>query len=388
MGFFKRALLALSLLAQAALGLKAQAPAEIRLAPSEAKAIVQTLVDRKLAAMKAKDMDAYLALLGDQEKEYLVEQRNWFLIYEKSPVSDFATSVEGVKVIDPNTLVATLRDTYYFGTENKDVRDATYDKVFRKTESGWKDCDLDFEQTETEHFIIKFPSEAKRVVPTVEKEAEKGYSSITQIIGMKPADKTIIKMYATRELVRHTTDISVEWVGVGWYEYGESIKFFAYPKNKDFARVVAHELTHKLSLGITDSMATWLAEGLAESYGSYPVTGESPLKSKWFPKSDLAQPLNWLVEHKLWTLNGGRETWRYYAMSGLVVEFLRNAYGEANLKALLQELARNPRYNRGFDPPTMEDENQRRTAAAIRTVYGVSWEDLSQSWLSWISKQG
>lgn len=353
---------------------------------SEAKHIVQELVDRKLQAMKAKDIDTYLALLGNQEKEYLVEQRNWFLIYQKAPVSDFATTIEDVKIIDHETIQAKLRDTFDYGMNRKEQRDATYEKIFRRSVTGWKDCDLNFLDLGTDHFTIKYPKEAKRIASLVAADAETAFKSITEQLGLQPMDRTVIKLYVSREMVRHSSDISVEWLFSGWYEYGESIKFFAYPKVQEFSETVAHELTHKITNDITDSMALWLAEGVAESCElSFGGKGNA-LKTKRCKASEISRSLNWLAESNLWLLPKA-DVSRFYNMSGMVVEFLKDTYGQDKLMSLLKELAKNPKYDRGYDPKTMEAENQRRTAAAIQVVYGLSWEDLDKKWLSWISEQ-
>ncbi len=353
---------------------------------SEAKHIVQELVDRKLRAMKAKDIDAYLAILGNQEKEYFVEQRNWFLIYQRAPVSDFATMIEEVKIIDQKTIQAKLRDTFSYGTDKKEQRDATYEKVFRKSETGWKDCDLNFLDLGTDHFVIKYPKDAKRIAPIVAADAEKAYESVTKQLGLDPTDKTLIKLYVSREMVRHSSDISVEWLFSGWYEYGESIKFFAYPRIQEFSETVAHGLTHKITIGITDSMALWLAEGIAESCELGSGGKGNALKTKRCKASEISRSLNWLAVIDLWSLPKA-DVSLFYNMSGMVVEFLKDTYGQDKVMSLLKELAKNPRYDRGYDPKTMEAENQRRTEAAIQVVYGISWEDLDKKWLSWISEQ-
>lgn len=66
----------------------------------------------------------------------------------------------------------------------------------------------------------------------------------------------------------------------------------------------------------------------------------------------------------------------------------RGALGEpARVKALLTELAKYPRYDRGYDYGKMEQENQKRLHQAIKTVLGVNMDTFSRRWLKWISSQ-
>ena len=69
---------------------------------------MQRLAAAKLAALQAKDMDQYLALIDRADPEYYTEQRNWFLIYRDAVTADFTIEVKRVEKVDATTLVATL----------------------------------------------------------------------------------------------------------------------------------------------------------------------------------------------------------------------------------------------------------------------------------------
>ena len=91
-------------------------------AEESAEEIVQRLVAAKLAALQAKDMDQYLALIDGSDPEYITEQRNWFLIYRDAVTADFTIKVKRAEKIDATTIAATLDQHYLYGPEKADRR--------------------------------------------------------------------------------------------------------------------------------------------------------------------------------------------------------------------------------------------------------------------------
>jgi hypothetical protein len=77
-------------------------------AADSAEAIVKELVAAKLEAMKAKDIKRYLALITETDKEYYIEQRNWFLIYLDAVTSDFTIEVIKAQKINDTMIIASL----------------------------------------------------------------------------------------------------------------------------------------------------------------------------------------------------------------------------------------------------------------------------------------
>ena len=74
-------------------------------------------------------------------------------------------------------------------------------------------------------------------------------------------------------------------------------------------------------------------------------------------------------------------------MSSMLVEFMVKTYGLDKLKAILQELSKYPRYNRGYDYGEMELENNKRLHQAIESVLGTDMVTFNQQWLEWIESQ-
>jgi hypothetical protein len=355
-------------------------------AAESAEAIVHRLVSAKLAALQAKDIDGYLTLLDESDPAYITEQRNWFLIYQDAVTADFTIEVMHVEEIDATTIVATLDQHYLYGPEKAD-RQVSYEAKYRLTPTDWKEADLNYREIETPHFVIKYQAEVEDKAGEVSEEAEKAYASVVEKLGLLPNGKTTLKLFADQELLRQNTDIRVAYLFSGWAESHESIKLYARREKEAFARVIAHELTHKITLEITDSLNSWLAEGLAIYFGSIPFREGNVLHMGWYTAEELAQPISWLEETNLIELIDERTIGLFNAVSSMVVEFMVDTYGLEKIHALLTALSKYPRYGRGYDYAGMELENQTRLHQAIETVLGVKMDTFNQRWLDWIRSQ-
>ncbi len=298
-------------------------------------------------------------MLDATDQEYYTEQRNWFLIYRDAVTADFSIEIKRVEKVDATTIVATLYQHYLYGPEKADRR-VTYDVKFTLTPDGWKDADINLRVIETPHFVIKYQRAVEAKAKEVSTEAEKAYVSVVEKLGLVPSGKTTLKLFADQELLRQNTDIRVAYLFNGWGEDGESIKLYGFREKEVFAGVVAHELTHKITLGVTDSLNSWLAEGLSIYFGSTPFREGNVLHMGWYTAAELAQPISWLETTTLIDLTDEKTIGLFYAVSSMVVEFMVDTYGLDKMQALLTELAKNPRYDRGYDYGAMEQENQKR----------------------------
>jgi len=352
-----------------------------------AKEIVAQLVTAKVDAVRAKDTEAYLALVNEADPEYYTEQRNWFLILQDAVVADFSIEVQEVEAVDDETLVASLKQHYLYGPERAD-RTIAYEERYVRTPAGWKDADLNFASMETAHFLVKYQPEIAEKAVEVSEEAERAYSSVISGLGIEAPEKITIKLYATQELLRQSTDIRITYLFNGWNEFGESIKLYARRDRSAFAPVIAHELTHKITLGVARSQPSWLAEGLACYFGNQPFWGGNPLELGWYTSQELSKSIAWLESINLQRVTDDETRGLYYAVSSMVVEFVAEAYGRDQIRALLDALSQYPPNDRGYDYDLLEQEYQRRLERAAETVLGVGIDAVSQQWIDWIESQG
>jgi hypothetical protein len=377
--------------ATASLPADASAPAtptpisEEKNAESSAEEIVKELIAAKLDAMEAKDVERYLALVDETDREYYTEQRNWFLIYQDAVTFEFTIDVLEAEKVSDDSITAKLHQHYFYGPQKED-RTITYEERYVKTSGGWKDADLNFKVTETPHFVIKYPQEADTQARIVASDAENAYSSVVQELQLEPQAKTTIKLYEDQEMLRQSTDIQIAYLFNGWGEAGESIKMYAYRETGSVSRLIAHELVHKITLEITDSQTSWLAEGMATYFGNRPFQSGDALQLGVFTVQELSKPISWLEEKDLGQLTDEKTIRLYYAVSGMVVEFIVKNYGLDKLHALLIEMAKYPRYDRGYDY-AMEPDYQQRLYQAMEIVFGVNKDRFNKQWLAWVSSQ-
>lgn len=349
-----------------------------------AEEVVYGLIATKLNAMETKDINRYLTLIDETDKEYYTEQYNWFMIYQDAVISDFSIKVLKAVQVDDATIVATLCQRYLYGSE-KDERNVRYETRFVKTPAGWKDADLNFQVKETPHFIIKYPQKAETQAKEVSKAAEVAYETVVKDLRFESQSKFKIKLYVDRKMLRETADIRVPYLYNGWSEAGESVKMYAY-REGSAELLIAHELVHNITLTVTDSQPAWFSEGLAAYFGNRPFAGGNPVQLESSTAEELSRPINWLDENALHEITDGDTRKLYNDMSAMVVEFIVETYEPDKLQAILVELSKYPRYESGYSTE-WEPEMQDRLYKSIEIVLGLSKDEFNQKWLAWISSQ-
>jgi hypothetical protein len=352
--------------------------------PASATQIVESVVTARLAALRARDLDAYMALIDEGDTEYYTEQRNWYLLFQDAETADYSVEVRAATFTDEGTIVAGLRQHYLLGPQEED-RTIDYENRFVSTADGWKDADLNFSIQETPHFVIKYPAQAGGEAVEVGEAAELAYSSVTEKLGLEPQTKPTIKMYATREMLRESTDIRIAYLFNGWGEAGESIKMYAY-RSGNLPNLLAHELVHKITLEIGGSQPCWFAEGLATSFGNWPFAGGNALEMRTSTLEDLTRPVSWLESQDLTQIEDDRTRRTFYDTAGMIVQFTVDTYGLDKLHAVLTELAEFPELGRGYDY-SREPELQRRLYESIEKVMGLDRAAYNEAWLAWIGAQ-
>jgi hypothetical protein len=360
------------------------APAPAVEGQASAEEIVRGVLAAKLAAMHAGDVGSYLVLVDERDPEYYTEQRNWFLLCQDAVTTDFSIEVVEAAFTQDGAIIARLRQHYLLGPD-KEVRTVDWENRFVNTDAGWKDADLNFSIHETEHFVLKYPPEAAEKAEEVGEAAEQAFSSVTDRLGIRPRLKPTIKMYATRELLRESTDIRIAYLFNGWGEAGESIKMYAY-RSGNLPNLIAHELVHKITLEVTGSQPSWFAEGLATYFGNWPFAGGNALQAGSSTVEDVTRPISWLETQDLTQITDDKTRRIFYDMAGMIVQFMVETRGVDKLHAVLNDMAQFPEFDRGYDF-SMEPELQSRLYQSIETVIGLDRSAFNEAWLAWIALQ-
>jgi hypothetical protein len=355
---------------------------DLALSDNDASAIHQ-LVAAQEKAVNQGDMDRFMGTLYSADAEYCVEQKRWFQYFHSAGAKDYVLNIEDMARRSETEYVARISQSYVY----KSLKKVTFDLRFVKTGTGWKDADLEYQVLETDHFIIKGTTGIGQVwMNKIAKDAEKAYEKVTSFYGEQVPGKTTIKLFDNQPLLRDRTIISTLWKFAGWYEYPESIKYYIDSKRSEaYAKVIAHELVHKMTLSRATNLPTWFAEGLAVYYGTFNMYGGNYIQKGWMTKVDHVRSIDWMIQQNFETLKGQKNIDRAYSVAGMIVTYIEKVYGEGKSKQLLEALSHMPqRGEEGFEYKKHNELFAGYLNQCIKTELGVDMETFNEEWLSWI----
>jgi hypothetical protein len=349
---------------------------------------IQTLLAEKQDAARCGDMDRFLAVLDPADTTYVVEQEHWLQYFRSADVHDFTLEMEDIAKRDDNTYVAAVVQRYAYGPE-QEKRQCRFNQTYVLTTGGWKDADLEFQETETDHFVLRaVDGVSDRQKDKIAADAEEAYTMVKRAYGSAPRDKTVIKIYKDPALVRDLTKVSAERLMYGWYEYPESIKMVARRKPRySYARLIAHELMHKTSLSQAANQCPWFAEGLAVYFGTFQALGGTYSDKGWINSSEYLHTIDWLERQNPENLDGWNTIIRYYGTSGMVVHYIEDEYGQGRAREIVARLGRFPHDSEGFEYEKHNALYSAQLFQAIEEVLNVDREAFNDRWMNWIKGQ-
>ena len=194
--------------------------------------------------------------------------------------------------------------------------------------------------------------------------AQGALERLVEDIGAYLKEEVEIYIYASADALRQSMVFPQEWTGGVAYPQYNTIAIGIAPSDLIWGkRAVVHELAHLVTYQMTtnpySTTPTWLNEGIsmyAEGALEYYFQDEldNALKEdNLISVRSIASPFSALTEY----------SYLSYAESYSIVEFLVEAYGQANLKKLLETFA----IGSGYDE-------------ALLNVYGFNMEGLNDLW--------
>ncbi|MDU2063225.1 MAG: peptidase MA family metallohydrolase [Sporomusaceae bacterium] len=229
-----------------------------------------------------------------------------------------------------------------------------------------------FQQQETEHFIIVYPLEDADQVQLVAKAAEAAYEPVRNLLAYSRSEKSILYIQPGRSELRKALGWSGDESAMGVY-YGGSIQILspkAWMQPDDGPEVfwqngpVAHEFTHLLLDYQTNGNYTrWYTEGLAQ-YAEYKIThyewltGTNKLTGPLYSLSELDDHFDDLDNQSL-----------AYREAFAAVRFIAERQGEQALQEIDRQLAQGVALKQ-----------------ALTTVTGLSYSDYETAWKAWAAK--
>lgn len=294
---------------------------------------IEELIQRQLSAINENNMDKYLETLNASESEYIAERKSWFRDIQLNNIKDLKIVILSIESLEYEEAIVNVEQSYTF---NEESYVTIFPMRYIKLDDKWVDSDIAFSVFNSEHFVVKYPHGLAENATLAVNGAEEAYESIVKKIGIEPKDRTVIKLYNEKETLRQSVKLSFAWQFAGWYEYPESIKSMVYDTQQDYKEVIEHELTHKITIGLSNNnLPYWFAEGLAMYFTKFydydiNIMNKNMLNNMW--------SISELEKQNLETMTDNIEISRYYNSSGLIVNFIVQEFGKEKLKELINEL--------------------------------------------------
>ncbi len=128
-------------------------------APGNPARAAERLFERKLAALKATDHDAYMETVSAADPYYMKEAEAWFWYTVNHPFEDLAFTVEAAELRPNGAIVARVRQSHACRGQGFSF---AFQQVVRKEGGRWVDADLAWETLDTGAFVIRYmPGEGK-----------------------------------------------------------------------------------------------------------------------------------------------------------------------------------------------------------------------------------
>ena len=358
---------------------------------------VRSGIVTKAKAILERDKEKFLATLDRSNTEFYDEQRLWFDDYLGTKIDGFTLKIKSIRKIDESTCIASLHQEYYYierikNGVRKSRRITDYNEKYIKNDKGWLDSGLYFFEKKTDNFFIMLPGEIDdpEILNKVAEEAEEAYKRVVKSYGQEIDEICVLKFYNNRELLRQETRISRSGKLDGWYGHSGGLIKVYLPKDKSDSRIptLSHELIHKITISITTNLTDWFAEGLAVYYGSYAGTDDTYLSEEKCTLKEITKPISWLDSRYTYKMTDDNETKIYYAMSGMVVKYMVEEYGDDKVKEMVEGLSEYPGGDGYRTRSEYEKTMSRYMHKEIKKVMGVDRETFNKKWLEWIKKQG
>lgn len=296
---------------------------------------IEELIQVQLTSIVHNDIESYIKTLDPSKPHYIAEKKSWFRDIVSSNIDDLEIEVIDSKKLNEKEVLVTLNQNYTFNGREYNL---VFENKYIKNKDRWFDADLNFNEIETDHFVVKYLDGYEKTAQLAAEGAEEAYDIIIKRIGIKPKDKTVIKIYKDKELLRQSVKLSFAWQFAGWYEYPESIKTLVYDSKDIYKSIIAHELTHKITISVSNNnLPYWFSEGLAEYFTNYYNLNIDSLESydviwRWNIKQ--------LENKNLETMTQNDDIRNYYASSGLIVRYISQKYGRDKVVDLVKALGK------------------------------------------------
>ena len=229
---------------------------------------------------------------------------------------------------------------------------------------------VDWNEYETKHFIIKYHDLDESTLSMIAEEAENAYDKVTSDLRYQPDNKTIIRIgpEETRDY-EWQGSYSIGWNRIDLQSTTQRRWYFFRDYESYIEEAIVHEFTHHiLSEGYKMRFPEWLNEGIATYEAKKKI--EDFAGYRQFRNAAAKDKLLSLGKMGIFDLLEDDEIPLAYVESYTVIEYIVNTYGHDKLVEILKA----KRENKHMDQITDE-------------VLGVSYGEFKLAWMNFVKEK-
>ena len=342
---------------------------------------IEGIIADRLTAIKTENYDLYMSAIGTNNQFLYNEQERWFMNMIEPQIRNLTIEVQSVEMVDETTGVVNIHQKHY-AYENFDFE---YPLLFKYENGRWMDYGYNFEIYETDRFTVKYMKGEERVEEFAQMLND-AFDHLALVYEEKPWDNYEMKLFTDQEMLRQRSIPAGYWLFTGWSEPDESLKLYTgHPvEYTGYPGVVQHELVHHITINIcNNNLPLWILEGIAMYDGSAYYGFESSLMLETITKEHVSYTIEYMETNDLTKNLTKQEVYNFYSTGYMYVRFIDQVYGRDKLMEIFYEAGKKP-----FHDSTLNDdfeiENQQTASEVLLTVLGLTKEEFSQEYLSWL----
>lgn len=342
---------------------------------------ISDIMAQKELAIKTKNDELYMSTVTKEDPYYPNEQRRWFMEMTKEGMANLSLKVTSIEQKDDETLVAIIQQHHFYN----DAFDFEYPLLFKLEKDGWKDWGYDFESISNDRYTLKYMTGETRVAAFIEM-IDGAYDILNGVFDEVPDSDFQIKLFNDRELLRQRTIPTIGGLFTGWGEPNESLKLFTGQSElESYKGTIQHELVHHITLKMcNNNLSDWFLEGMAVYYGNaYYDKKFSNSLSNLVPER-MSMTIAELVSADLYAPKTKEIVWDWYNTGYAYVAYIIETYGEETIVEMLRKAGEQP-FNNSFMNKDFKAQNIKSTRVVIIEILGISPEELSGDYISWMA---
>jgi len=332
---------------------------------TESQRQITTLLEKRQQAVLAQSETDFLATVDPADPTLLAEERAWLADLAGKELQKFELSGQPVAFLpDGSTLIRLTMTSQLAGDARPIAAPLTIRLV--PTAAGYRWAGPRLDRLETEHFVIRHPTEARPTARLSGQMLETAYQALAERLP-PPAEKITVKLYPNHHSFRASVGLSAPGWLQSWTGPQQSLKLLLNDRTDpvDYQIMLTHQLARQW-LAVAANL-NWLDEGLALVEAAQTDRGLArEIEQQYIPRV-----IKLIRRESLFSLTGSpgpdqltpEEIADFYAQSWDTVRFLIDRDGPDKLEVLRQQI------RQGQD-----------VATAFAAVYGQPLANFAAEW--------